>query len=262
MTSDAVVGVDLVKTYKRHRALDGFSVSVRSGTCAGIMGPNGAGKSTFTRLLYGRTRRDSGQLSVLGLDPGLHAKRLRSLIGVVTQENFLDSDLNVQDNLAIFGVYHGLPRRAAQRRAAQCLELLGLEDRRHEPVPDLSGGMQRRLALARALVNQPRLLLLDEPTVGLDPLSRLALWEVLESLRSQGVTLVMSTHDMREAEKMCDDIIVIDRGRVLDQAAPENLIDRHQPVDQGAGPASVMGGRNALEDVYVELFASKDEEEQ
>jgi lipooligosaccharide transport system ATP-binding protein len=257
VSRDAVRAHEVVKSYGRRRALDGFSASIHTGTCTGIMGPNGAGKSTFSRLLYGRIARDSGDLEVLGLDPSTHSRALRSRIGVINQDNFLDPDLSVLDNLVLFGLYHGLRRRVAVRRALTCLELFDLTDRSAERVMELSGGMQRRLTLARALVHEPELIILDEPTTGLDPISRLGLWELLDDLRTEGHTIILSTHDLNEAEQLCDDIVVIEQGAVLDQATPDGLIHRHLDRDDVDTDEPAPSG--ALEEVYIELFGEKNE---
>jgi lipooligosaccharide transport system ATP-binding protein len=234
--------------------VDGVTTRIRAGTCTGIMGPNGAGKSTFSRLLYGRITRDSGDLEVLGRDPSLHARALRGRIGIVNQDNFLDPELSLIGNLVLFGIYHGMTRRSATRKAVNCLETFALADRSDDRVMALSGGMQRRLALARALVHEPELIVLDEPTTGLDPVSRLTLWDLLASLRAEGRTIILSTHDLNEAQELCDDIIVIGSGKVIDQADPDRLVDRHLKQDNVTGTATDSAPTGDLEDVYIKLF--------
>lgn len=237
-------------------ALDKLSVEIQSNACTGIMGPNGAGKSTFTRLIYGRTDRDSGTLNVLGLDPRYHSCELRSQIGVVTQDNFLDEDLDSLSNLEVFGTYHGMSSREARKRASECLSMFNLSDRFKNSISSLSGGLQRRLALARAMMHDLTLILLDEPTTGLDPVARTDLWEILEKMTERGRTIVLSTHYLEEAERLCDSIVLIDHGRVLDQGSPLELIEPHVGSDV---PISANGSdhsrRRATWTTYTSRFS-------
>ncbi|MFI5843805.1 ABC transporter ATP-binding protein [Catenuloplanes sp. NPDC051500] len=249
----------MTKRFGRTAALDHFSADVAAGSCTALMGPNGAGKSTLNRLVYGRIRRDGGELSVLGRDPSGHAGYLKSRIGVVTQDNYLDAELTVLDNLAVFGIYHGMPGRQAKRRAHECLELFGLQDRAGESISTLSGGMQRRLALARALVHSPDLVLLDEPTTGLDPVARESLWATLHELRRSGKTLLLATHYLEEAERLADEVIIINRGRQLDSGSPRDLIHRHLGTGV-ARAADTVTAPASLDDLYLALFGQRDAE--
>jgi lipooligosaccharide transport system ATP-binding protein len=215
----------LTKVYEGVAAVDRIDLSVRRGETFGLLGPNGAGKSTTMRMISCRTPPTSGQLIVAGLDVGSDPRRIRSLIGVVAQENNLDPDLSVRQNLLVYARYFRMPREQARTRCDELLGFIGLEGRASARVDHLSGGMKRRLMIARALIHEPRLLVLDEPTTGLDPQVRQEIWQRLEELRRQsGVTILLSTHYMDEAEKLCERLLVIDRGRILATGAPRELI--------------------------------------
>jgi lipooligosaccharide transport system ATP-binding protein len=209
------------------RAVDGIDFTVRRGETFGLLGPNGAGKSTTMRMIACRTPLTEGELFVEGLDVRRHARRVRSLIGVVPQENNLDPDLDVRSNLLVYARYFRLPRAAAVRRCDELLHFAGLTARARSNVEQLSGGMKRRLIIARALVHSPALLVLDEPTTGLDPQVRQEIWQRLEELRRQsGVTILLSTHYMEEAEKLCERLLVMDHGRIIATGSPRELVER------------------------------------
>jgi lipooligosaccharide transport system ATP-binding protein len=215
----------LTKIYGKQTAVAGIDFSVRRGETFGVLGPNGAGKSTTMRMIACRTQLTSGELLVEGLDVRKQGRAIRSLIGVVPQDNNLDPDLNVRQNLTVYGSYYHIPPDQAARRADELLEFIGLSDRGDAKVIQLSGGMKRRLMIARALLHQPKLLVLDEPTTGLDPQVRQEIWQKLEELRRvSGVTILLSTHYMDEAEKLCERLVLIDHGRIMAAGSPKELV--------------------------------------
>ncbi|MFE5672371.1 ABC transporter ATP-binding protein [Agromyces sp. NPDC056523] len=227
MPQPVIVAADLVKRYGEFAAVDGLSFEVAPGESFGLLGPNGAGKSTTMRMIGAVSARTGGELSILGLDPDRHGPDIRSQLGVVPQADNLDAELRVRENLLVYGRYFGLPRRVVAERADDLLRFAQLEDRGTAKVDALSGGMKRRLTIARALINDPRILLLDEPTTGLDPQARHILWDRLFRLKEQGKTLVLTTHYMDEAEQLCDRLIVVDHGRIMAEGTPAELIRRH-----------------------------------
>jgi lipooligosaccharide transport system ATP-binding protein len=216
---------NLTKIYDKQTAVDGIDFSVRRSETFGLLGPNGAGKSTTMRMIACRAPLTSGELSVEGLDVRTQGRKIRSLIGVVPQDNNLDPDLNVMRNLIIYASYYGIPTRQATQRADELLDFIGMTGRSHSRIDQLSGGMKRRLMIARALLHEPRLLVLDEPTTGLDPQVRQEIWQKLEELRRvSGVTILLSTHYMDEAEKLCERLVVMDHGRILASGSPRDLV--------------------------------------
>ncbi len=215
---------NLTKTYGDFTAVDGISFEVAPGESFGLLGPNGAGKSTTMRMIGGTSLRTSGSLRVLGLDPEENGPLVRASLGVVPQQDSLDEELRARDNLIVYGRYFGLPKAYLTKKADELLEFAQLTDKAKEKVSALSGGMKRRLTIARGLVNEPRILLLDEPTTGLDPQARHILWDRLFRLKEQGVTLVVTTHFMDEAEQLCDRLIVIDHGTIVAEGSPQSLI--------------------------------------
>jgi lipooligosaccharide transport system ATP-binding protein len=222
-----IVARNLVKRYGEFAAVDGLGFEVAPGEAFGLLGPNGAGKSTTMRMIGAVSARTAGELSILGLDPDRHGPDIRSQLGVVPQADNLDAELRVRENLLVYGRYFGLPRRLVAERADELLGFAQLTDRATAKVDALSGGMKRRLTIARALINDPRILLLDEPTTGLDPQARHILWDRLFRLKEQGKTLVLTTHYMDEAEQLCDRLIVVDHGRIMAEGTPAELIRRH-----------------------------------
>jgi lipooligosaccharide transport system ATP-binding protein len=217
----------LTRRYGRHTAVDGVSFEVRRGECWGLLGPNGAGKTTLLRMLLGKTPPDGGRLRVLGHAVPEDAVAMRARVGVVPQKDALDPDFTVAENLRVFGSYFGLSRAAVDARIPGLLAFAALEGRGDAYISALSGGMQRRLSLSRALVNEPQLLMLDEPTTGLDPQARQLIWQRLRALGRDGLTMVLTTHYMEEAERLCDRVTVMDHGRILDSGAPGTLIEHH-----------------------------------
>ena len=227
MPTPVITATDLTKKYKDFAAVDGISFEVAPGESFGLLGPNGAGKSTTMRMVGAVSTRTSGSLSILGLDPDEHGPEIRSQLGVVPQADNLDQELRVRDNLIVYGRYFGIPRSVLTKKADELLEFAQLSDRAKAKVDDLSGGMKRRLTIARALVNDPRILLLDEPTTGLDPQARHILWDRLFRLKEQGTTLVLTTHYMDEAEQLCDRLVVVDKGTIMAEGSPATLIRDH-----------------------------------
>ena len=221
----AILKVDsLRKNYGALAAVDGISFAVQPGECFGLLGPNGAGKTTTIRMLYGYTPRDAGQLEVFGLDIDKGLREIKRRIGICQQEDSLDPDLSVRNNLVGYARYFAIPGSEAAHRADQLLGFFALKNRAQDKITVLSGGLKRRLLLARALVNQPELLILDEPTTGLDPQSRQLLWEKLAELKKQGLTILLTTHYMEEAERLCDRLVIVDHGRILVEGKPAALV--------------------------------------
>ncbi len=217
----------LVKRFGSFTAVDGIDFVVARGESFGFLGPNGAGKSSTMRMIACVSPRSGGELRLMGMDPDRDGPRIRARLGVVPQEDTLDTELTVRENLLVYGRYFDLPRRVVRERSERLLEFAQLTDRADSRVEPLSGGMKRRLTIARALVNEPDILLLDEPTTGLDPQARHVLWDRLYRLKQQGVTLVLTTHYMDEAEQLCDRLVVMDKGRIAAEGSPRELIERY-----------------------------------
>jgi lipooligosaccharide transport system ATP-binding protein len=204
--------------------VDGVTFAIERGECCGILGPNGAGKTTTLRMLVGHVSLSAGVLEVLGFKIPAEARAMRRRIGIVPQTDNLDPDFTVVENLAVYGGYFGLSSRELKVRIPELLRLAALEDRARSRIHQLSGGMKRRLSIARAVINRPELLMLDEPTTGLDPQIRQNLWQLLRQLNNQGLTIILTTHYMDEAERLCGRIILMDHGRVLADQSPQSLI--------------------------------------
>ena len=217
----------LTKRFGTFTAVDAIDFDVAPGEAFGFLGPNGAGKTTAMRMIGCVSPPTAGELQVLGMDPRTHGSDIRARIGVVPQQDTLDTELTVRENLLIYGRYFDLPRREAGRRADELLDFVQLTDRARDQVEPLSGGMKRRLTIARSLINEPSLLLLDEPTTGLDPQARHLLWDRLYRLKQRGVTLVLTTHYMDEAEQLCDRLVVMDKAHIVAMGSPRELIAQH-----------------------------------
>jgi lipooligosaccharide transport system ATP-binding protein len=217
----------LVKRFGEFTAVDGIDVQVERGESFGFLGPNGAGKSSTMRMIGCVSPVTSGELRIFGLDPAKDGKRIRARIGVVPQADQLDEQLTVRDNITLYGRYFDLPRAECKRKAAELLDFVQLGDRATSKIDKLSGGMKRRVTIARSLINDPELLLLDEPTTGLDPQARHVLWDRLYRLKQRGVTLVLTTHYMDEAEQLCDRLVVMDGGKIVAEGSPRELIETH-----------------------------------
>lgn len=218
---------DLTKRFGAFTAVDAVDFDIAPGEAFGFLGPNGAGKTSTMRMVSCMSPVTSGTLRVFGLDPATNGPAIRSRIGLVPQEDTLDLQLTVLDNLVVYGRYFDLPRKVVRQRAEDLLDFIQLSERAHDRVEPLSGGMKRRLTIARALVSQPDLLILDEPTTGLDPQARHLVWERLYRLKQQGVTLVVTTHYMDEAEQLCDRLVIMDSGRIAAEGPPHELIDHY-----------------------------------
>jgi lipooligosaccharide transport system ATP-binding protein len=214
----------LAKAYGEFIAVDGIDFTVERGESFGVLGPNGAGKSTTMRMIGATLLRTSGELAILGKDPSIEGPQIRAHLGVVPQQDNHDPELTVAENLYVYGRYFGLPRSYLKPKVDELLEFAQLVDKREVKVEALSGGMKRRLTIARGLVNDPQILMLDEPTTGLDPQARHILWDRLFRLKEDGATLVITTHYMDEAEQLCDRLVVMDRGRIVAEGAPAALI--------------------------------------
>src|SRR5207342_3296505 len=222
-----IVARGLTKRFGDFTAVDGIDVDVRRGEAFGFLGPNGAGKSSTMRMVGCVSPVSGGTLRVLGLDPAVDGARIRARLGVVPQEDTLDVELTVRENLLVYGRYFGLSRAEVGERADRLLDFVQLSERATSKVEPLSGGMKRRLTIARSLINDPDMLLLDEPTTGLDPQRRHVLWDRLFRLKQQGVTLVLTTHYMDEAEQLCDRLVVMDAGKIAAGGTPRELIERY-----------------------------------
>jgi lipooligosaccharide transport system ATP-binding protein len=223
----AVSAHALTKSYGDRVAVDGIDFEVEPGICFGFLGPNGAGKTTTMKTIYGLATVDGGELRVLGLDANRDRRQIKSRIGVVPQETNLDGDLTVRENLLQQARYFGIDADRAGDRAAELLDFSLLAERADERIHSLSGGMKRRLLISRALMGDPELVVLDEPTTGLDPQARLAVWNALDRLRRRGVTLLLTTHYMEEAERLCDRLVIMDEGRIVTDGKPSALVLSH-----------------------------------
>jgi lipooligosaccharide transport system ATP-binding protein len=236
---------NLTKKYGGFTAVDGVDFAVRRGECFGFLGPNGAGKSTLMKMIYCFSPRTSGSLSVLGLDPDKDSSPLKNRLGVVAQSDNLDDEVTVLQNLKIYAAYFGLDPKASIPKMNSLLKFMALEEKAQARIRSLSGGMKRRLVIARALLNDPELLILDEPTTGLDPQVRHLIWVKLRELKQQGVTLLLTTHYMEEAQQLCDRLLVIDKGKVLAQGRPGDLIQKYLLPFVMEVPASLRLPRTA-----------------
>ena len=219
-----IVAKGLSKVYGEFRAVDGIDFEVHRGESFGILGPNGAGKSTTMKMIAAVSKRTDGELTILGKDPNLKGPEIRAHLGVVPQKDLLDRELKAWENLYIYGRYFGLSKKFLKPKVEEMLAFAQLEEKRNSKVEEMSGGMQRRLAIARGLINEPEILLLDEPTTGLDPQARHVLWDRLFRLKENGVTTVITTHYMDEAEQLCDRLVVMDKGKIMAEGTPAGLI--------------------------------------
>lgn len=244
MTDDVLLRArGLTKSFGDFTAVDGIDVEVQRGEAFGFLGPNGAGKSSTMKMVGCVSPVSNGELRILGMDPATDGAAIRARLGVCPQQDMLDEDLSVEENLWVYGRFFGLSRKEVRARTDELLDFAQLTERRHDRVEPLSGGMKRRLTIARALVNDPEVLLLDEPTTGLDPQARHVLWDRLYRLKREGVTLIITTHYMDEAEQLCDRLVVMDHGRIVAEGSPRELIEAYStrevvelrfPVDEQA----------------------------
>jgi len=222
-----IVARDLTKRFKNFTAVDGVSFAVHPAESFGFLGPNGAGKTSTMRMIGCVSPVTGGELRVFGMDPQTHASAIKARLGVVPQQDNLDNEITVRENLLMYARYFDIPREVAARRAAELLEFVQLSERATSEVEPLSGGMKRRLTIARSLINEPEVILLDEPTTGLDPQARHAIWDRLYRLKQRGATLLLTTHYMEEAEQLCDRVVIMDRGRIIAEGSPRDLIEQY-----------------------------------
>jgi len=215
---------DLVKKFNGLVAVAGISFTVQRGECLGILGPNGAGKTTTVRVIQCISPATSGTVSVLGMRASLDERRIRALMGVVPQENDIDPDLTVNENLELFAALFDIPKKVAKARIMEHLEFVELKERADSKIDSLSSGMKRRLLIARALLNEPSIMILDEPTTGLDPQARHLIWQRLRALKNRGVTIILNTHYMEEAQQLCDRLLILDKGTILKEGIPQELV--------------------------------------
>ncbi len=268
MSEPLVSARNLVKRFGDFTAVDGIDFDVERGEAFGFLGPNGAGKTSTMRMIGAVSPVTSGELSVLGLDPNTRGVEIRSRIGVVPQLDTLDLELSVRENLVIYGRYFNMSRKTLEPRIKELLEFVRLAERRDDKVEPLSGGMKRRLTIARGLINDPDLLILDEPTTGLDPQARHALWDRLYGLKKRGVTQIITTHYMDEAEQLCDRLVIMDAGKIVDMGSPRELIQRHTRREvvelrfpsevREVGEASVLANFDRVEVLPDRLLVSTD----
>ena len=252
MSDSLVQARGLRKRFGAFEAVRGIDFDVRAGEVFGFLGPNGAGKSSTMRMIGCVSPRSDGELQVLGMDPDVDGPRIRARLGVVPQQDNLDVELSVRDNLHIYGRYFGMSRPAVRGKTAELLDFVQLTDRAADPVERLSGGMKRRLTIARSLINDPELMLLDEPTTGLDPQARHLVWDRLFRLKQQGVTLIITTHYMDEAEQLCDRLVVMDGGLIVAEGSPRELIAQYstrEVLELRFAPGEQHGWRAALDDL-------------
>ena len=247
----------LRKSFADTEVVCGIDFDVKQGKCFGLLGPNGAGKTTTLRMIEGISPITSGELSVFGHDLPENGRKIRARLGIVPQEDNLDPDFTVLENLRMYGVYFGVPKSILEKRIHELLVFMQLEDRANEKPDRLSGGMKRRLTIARALVNDPDLIVLDEPTTGLDPQVRHTIWAKLRELMQQGKSILMTTHYMDEAERLCDELIIMDHGKILDQGTPKDIINRHienTVVEIRGAFSSLLPEFEKLENIRLENY--------
>jgi len=239
---DIVSAKGLIKDYGSLRAVDGIDFEIQKGECFGFLGPNGAGKTTVMKIIHCFMPPTAGNVRVFDMDVTKNPSGIKAKIGVMPQDDNLDPDLTVLENLIVYARYFDIPKRLSSPLASKLLEFTAMKEKTDVNIRDLSGGMKRRLLLARALINNPELLILDEPTVGLDPHSRRSVWDMLDNLKFEGTTLILTTHYMEEAERLCDRVAIMDSGRIVTVGSPKALMETH-------------GGN--LEDVYLKLTGQR-----
>ncbi|KQC16374.1 MAG: hypothetical protein APR56_07750 [Methanosaeta sp. SDB] len=251
--------VGLRKEYPGVLAVRGIDFEVRQGECFGFLGPNGAGKTTTMNMVQGYSPLSAGELEVFGLPIGQFPREIKTRMGVVPQEDNLDPDLTVEENLRVYARYFDIPKKTAVSRTGKLLDFVALAEKRNARIPVLSGGMKRRLLVARSLVNEPELVILDEPTTGLDPQAKHLIWGKLRGLKRSGATLALTTHNMEEAAVLCDRLVIMDHGRILDEGSPAQLLDRHvrgAVFEFEAGGADLEGLRDSLGTIEHEIETS------
>ncbi len=257
MNDEALIEVkELVKKFNGFTAVAGISFTVRRGECLGILGPNGAGKTTTVRIIQCISPATSGTVSVLGMKASLDERRIRALLGVVPQENDVDPDLTVNENLELFASLFDIPRKVAKARIMEYLEFVELKERADNRINSLSGGMKRRLLIARAMLNEPSIMILDEPTTGLDPQARHLIWQRLRTLKNKGVTIVLNTHYMEEAEQLCDRLLILDKGKILKAGIPGELV-KNEVGEEVVEVRNHQGVKDILEKLQGLKFSSE-----
>lgn len=250
-----ITAKSLVKTFGEFKAVDGIDIQVKKGECFGLLGPNGAGKSTFIGMTYGTIQRSAGDLSIFGCDPKTQSREIKKRLGVVTQENALDESLTVMENMLIYSAFIGLPKAERLTRVNELLEYMNLSHKKDALIQALSGGMKRRLVFVRALLGKPELLILDEPTTGLDPAIRHLLWGKVKELHAAGTTIVLTTHYMHEAEVLCDRLVIMNKGKIAAEGSPQSMIKTHTPGYVGIfsleDKAKIENLANRRTDIFV-----------
>jgi lipooligosaccharide transport system ATP-binding protein len=247
---------NLVKKFDDFTAVDGISFEIKEGECFGFLGPNGAGKTTTIRMIHCVSPKTSGELKVAGMDAGVDNRAIKSLLGVVPQELNLDEDLTCYENLTLFGDFFGLDRQLTKERVLELLEFVELKGKMNNRISELSTGMKRRLQIARALVNQPKLIIADEPTTGLDPQARHLIWQRLRELKQRGSSMVLTTQYMEEAEQLCDELVIMHQGKIIRQGAPSQLIEEEfggEMIEVKDSKGRVYRRPATLEDVFLKL---------
>jgi lipooligosaccharide transport system ATP-binding protein len=250
----------LTKKFGDFTAVDHIDFEVYKAECVGFLGPNGAGKTTTVRMIYCFLPLTDGKLEVAGMDVSTHSREIKSLVGVAPQEDNLDPDFTVMKNLLVYARYFDLPKEEAANRASEQLKFFQLQEKQSVPIVELSTGMKRRLIVARALINEPRILLLDEPTTGLDPQARHLVWDEIRTLRKRGVTIIITTHYMEEAAELCDRILIMDNGKIIEQGRPAELIKKHAGEDVlefDMNEQLVDALKAELPDVEIEVFGER-----
>ncbi len=250
----------LTKKFNNFVAVDHINFEVYKGECIGFLGPNGAGKTTTVRMIYCFLPLTEGSLSVAGMDASLESRDIKKIIGVAPQEDNLDPDFSVIKNLEVYARYFDIPKAEATKRASDLLEFFQLQEKRTKSIQELSTGMKRRLIIARALMNNPQILLLDEPTTGLDPQGRHIVWDEIRSLMKQGVTIILTTHYMEEAATLCDRVLVIDNGKIIETGSPQKLVKKHvgeEVLEIAFNEQTLKILRDELPDAGIEIFGDQ-----
>jgi lipooligosaccharide transport system ATP-binding protein len=256
----AIKAHDLTKKFGSFTAVDHINFEVYKGECLGFLGPNGAGKTTTVRMIYCFSPVTEGELTVAGMNVSMHSRDIKTMVGVSPQEDNLDPDFSVKKNLQVYARYFGIPKAEAAKRAAELLKFFQLEEKQNKAINELSTGMKRRLIIARALINNPQILLLDEPTTGLDPQGRHIVWDEIRSLLKQGVTIILTTHYMDEAAALCDRVLIIDNGKVIETGVPQKLIKKHAGEDVlevAFNETLLKALKEELPDADIEIFGDQ-----
>ncbi|MCW4047964.1 MAG: ATP-binding cassette domain-containing protein [Candidatus Bathyarchaeota archaeon] len=251
---------NLTKRYNHFTAVDHINFEVHKGECVGFLGPNGAGKTTTVRMIYCFSPVTEGELTVAGMNVSTHSREIKKMVGVAPQEDNLDPDFTVIKNLQVYARYFDIPKAEATKRAMELLKFFQLEEKQASAIDELSTGMKRRLIIARALINQPQILLVDEPTTGLDPQGRHIVWDEIRSLLKQGVTVILTTHYMDEAAALCDRVLIIDNGKIIESGEPQELVKKHAGEDvlEVSYDETVLKAlKEELPEAHIEIFGDQ-----